>query len=87
MKARDFPTEYEMPETFADNPEAIVLRGGSCIVAPDGKFVVSPVFDCEKIITAELDLTMIDKEKMTLDVSGHYSRQDVFDFKVRYGLR
>ena len=87
MKARDFPAEYEMPEAFADNPEATVLSGGSCIVAPDGKFVVSPVFDCEKIITAELDLTIIDKEKMTLDVSGHYSRPDVFDFKVRYGLR
>ncbi len=34
------------------------------------------------IFCAELDLTQIDKEKMTLDVSGHYSRPDVFDFAV-----
>ena len=87
MTARDFPAEFETPPPFKEKPEAMVLRGGSCIVAPDGSFVVEPVFDCEKIITAELNLTMIDKEKMTLDVSGHYSRPDVFDFKVRRGGR
>ncbi len=34
-------------------------------------------------ITAELDLTAMDEERMTLDVSGHYSRPDIFDFQVR----
>lgn len=87
MKARDFPDEFQTPKSFTDKPETNVLRGGSCIVAPDGNFVVEPVFDEEKIITAELDLTLIDREKMTLDVSGHYNRPDVFDFKIRQGLR
>ncbi len=86
MKARDFPAELSN-QTLASEPDRIVLRGGSCIVAPDGSFVARPVFDDEKIITAELDLTMIDKEKMSLDVSGHYGRSDVFDFEVRHGLR
>ena len=84
MKAEDFPAEFEMPQSFKDKPDAMVLRGGSCIVAPDGGFIVEPVFDCEKIIMSELDLTIIDKEKLTLDVSGHYHRHDVFDFKVRH---
>ena len=87
MRARDFPAEFETAQLSKNSPEETVLRGGSCIVAPDGSFIVEPVFDCEKIITAEIDLTMIDKEKMTLDVSGHYARPDVFDFKVRSGLR
>ncbi len=50
----------------ANDPHSLVLRGGSCIIAPDGSFVVEPVFDEETIITAELDLSMIDKELMTL---------------------
>ena len=64
-----------------------ILRGGSCIIAPDGSFIVEPVFDKDAVIIAELNLTMIDKEKMTLDVSGHYSRPDVFDFQVNRGSR
>jgi predicted amidohydrolase len=81
MKAADLPAEFTTETDLSKLPENI-LRGGSCIVAPDGSFVVEPVFVEETIITAELDLTQIDREKMTLDVSGHYSRPDVFDFQV-----
>ncbi len=81
MKAADLPAQLLSETDLSKLPENI-LRGGSCVIAPDGKFVVEPVFDDETIIIAELDLTRIDKEKMTLDVSGHYSRPDVFDFAV-----
>nr|MBA3763357.1 hypothetical protein [Chthoniobacterales bacterium] len=52
---------------------------------PDGKYIVEPVFDQETIIIAELDLNAVDWEKMTLDVSGHYSRADIFDFRIGRG--
>ncbi|HLM62620.1 MAG TPA: carbon-nitrogen hydrolase family protein [Pyrinomonadaceae bacterium] len=86
MKAGDLPVELERC-AGANDPNSLVLRGGSCIIAPDGSFVVEPVFDEETIITAELDLSMIDRELMTLDVSGHYHRPDVFEFKLRDGHR
>ena len=85
MRRGDLPTE--LAENAALNSDELVLRGGSCIIAPDGSFVVAPVFDEEKILTAEIDLSMIDREKMTLDVSGHYQRHDIFDFTVKRGLR
>lgn len=87
MKAGDLPAELVAGTDLENSPEKLLLRGGSCIIAPDGSFVIEPVFDEEKIITAELDFTLIDKEKMTLDVSGHYSRPDVFDFEINRGLR
>jgi len=87
MKAGDLPAELVAGTDLEGSPEKLLLRGGSCIVAPDGSFVVEPVFDEEQIIVAELDLTLIDKEKMTLDVSGHYSRPDVFDFEINRGSR
>ena len=55
-------------------------RGGSCIVAPDSTYIVEPVFDRDELIVADLDLAMIDRESMNLDVTGHYSRPDVFRF-------
>jgi nitrilase len=83
MRARDLPGELHVTPEIAANRESFVLRGGSAIIGPDGKYVVEPVYDEEKIISAELDLTRIDCEKMTLDVSGRYSRPDVFEFKLR----
>jgi nitrilase len=41
-----------------------------------------PVFDQETILHARLDLTEIERECMTLDVSGHYARLDLFRFSV-----
>jgi predicted amidohydrolase len=57
------------------------LRGGSMIVAPDGRAIAGPVFEREEIIRAELDFSLAREESMTLDVSGHYSRRDCFDFR------
>ena len=82
MKTADLPGELSVGADLQASPEKFLLRGGSCIIAPDGSFVTEPVFDGEKIICAEIDLTRIDKEKMRLDVAGHYSRPDIFDFQV-----
>ena len=38
------------------------------------------VFGQETILTAEIDLSEIIREKMSLDVTGHYSRPDLFNF-------
>ena len=86
MRAEDLPVELETCSD-ATSADSIVLRGGSCIIAPDGSFVVEPVFDKETIVTAELDLSMIDRELMTLDVSGHYHRPDVFEFRLQNSQR
>ncbi len=80
MRVKDLPVELRATTELAGDPDAFVLRGGSAIIGPDGKYVVEPVYEKETIVTATLDLEAIDREKMTLDVSGHYSRPDVFDF-------
>ena len=58
------------------------LSGGSCIINPQGNYVLDPVFGVEKLLIAEIDTTEAIKERMTLDTSGHYQRRDVFTFKV-----
>jgi nitrilase len=63
-------------------PQTLIERGGSAIIAPDGRYLAGPVFDEETILYATLDLQEIEQESMTMDVSGHYSRPDVFQMKV-----
>jgi nitrilase len=75
MPATDVP--HQLPHQVTDK---WVERGGSCIIAPDSTYIVEPVFDRDDLIIADLDLAMIDRESMNLDVTGHYSRPDVFRF-------
>jgi len=83
MKASSLPAEMEPSEAFRDRPDALVLRGGSAIIAPDGSFLAGPVWDEESVLTADLDLSLIAAESLTLDVTGHYHRPDIFDLRVK----
>jgi predicted amidohydrolase len=87
MPSADLPKELSVPADRLALLGGLALRGGSAIIGPDGMYLAGPVFDEETILTATLDMTAIDKELMTLDVTGHYSRPDVFEFRVRRGMR
>lgn len=82
MPASDFPSELDLPETLRAQPEAPLLNGGSAVIAPDGEYLIKPVYDEETILYADLDLTRIAEEQMTLDVTGGYARDDIFSFEV-----
>ena len=45
--------------------------------------IAGPIFDEEMILTADLDFSRIAEESLTLDVTGHYSRPDLFDVKLK----
>jgi predicted amidohydrolase len=71
-----------LPRVEQLSPDSLIERGGSAIIGPDGRYLAGPVFDEETILYASLDLAEIDRECMTLDVTGHYSRPDLFRFSV-----
>ena len=83
MKVGDLPAGLTLPSALKETSDKMILRGGSCIIGPDGKYVCDPVFDQETILFHEIDLNEIYKERMTLDVSGHYQRPDVFNLEVK----
>ena len=76
----DYPKDY--PSNFPSDPNAIVTRGGSCIVDPLGKVIAGPVYDEEVILTADIDLGDVVRGKFDFDVVGHYARPDVFQLQV-----
>ena len=83
MRASELPLELEPIAELKQSPDAFVLNGGSAIIGPDGSLLAGPVFEEEVILMADLDLSRITKESLSLDVTGHYSRPDIFDVKLR----
>ncbi len=83
LRVKELPKELKLPPHLENRPEEFLLRGGSCIIAPNGKYILEPRLEEEGIIIHEItDLERVYKERMTLDTSGHYSRPDVFTFAV-----
>ncbi len=84
MRVRDIPPELDIPDSLANEPDEWLLNGGSCVVAPDGFYDLQPQFDKEGIIFHDItDLQHPVRERLTLDVSGHYQRPDIFKFEVK----
>ena len=82
MPASDFPAELDLPERLRAQPDSLLLNGGSAVIAPDGEYLIEPVYGEETILYADLDLNRIAEEQMTLDVTGGYARDDIFTFEV-----
>ena len=80
LRKSAFPSGVRV--SLGDSPEAVLMRGGSAIISPLGQVLAGPVFDCEKILTAEIDLADIARGKYDFDVVGHYARPDVFRLHV-----
>jgi nitrilase len=79
-RQRDFPADYRA--RFDGHPDAVVTRGGSCIVDPFGNFLAGPNTEGEVILVAEIDRAQIIRGKYDLDVVGHYARPDIFQLKI-----
>lgn len=79
-KRSDFPADYNPLQ--GNDPDTILIRGGSCIISPLGEVLAAPLFDQVAILTADLDLDEITRGHYDLDVVGHYARPDIFQLTV-----
>ena len=82
LKIDDIPDEYEFKYLYPKDRKWVNV-GNSCIVGPNGKIIAGPLEAEEGILYADIDLKDIISAKRMFDVVGHYSRPDVFDFKVK----
>ena len=76
----DFPPDVAPVQ--GDEPDAVLIRGGSCIVSPLGEVLAGPVYGAPAILTAEIDVGAISRGTFDLDVVGHYARPDIFQLTV-----
>ncbi|MFH3481819.1 carbon-nitrogen hydrolase family protein [Xanthobacter variabilis] len=76
----DFPEDYRC--AVSDDPDTLLMHGGSAIIDPLGQVLAGPLFDEEGLLTATLDLDDLARAKFDFDVAGHYARPDVFTLTV-----
>ncbi|NGQ90288.1 carbon-nitrogen hydrolase family protein [Rhodobacter sp. HX-7-19] len=67
---------------LGDEPDRVMMRGGSAIISPLGQVLAGPDFNGETILFAEIDPTEVIRAKFDFDVTGHYARPDVFELIV-----
>jgi nitrilase len=82
MRKSDFPADTPHLSAIIENSADILANGGSCLAGPDGKWIVEPVADEEKLIVATIDHKRVREERQNFDPAGHYSRPDVTQLTV-----
>jgi nitrilase len=78
----DVPRGFPLYDVLAETGPEVVRSGGSAVAAPGGSWVVEPVADEERLVVADADLAAVRRARQTLDITGHYSRPDVFDVRI-----
>ena len=72
------PFAEEIKTALGDMP----ADGGSCVAAPDGSWVLSPLKAETGLRYCELDPAKIRQERQNFDPAGHYSRPDITQLTV-----
>lgn len=65
-----------------DDPDTVIINGGSVIISPLGEILAGPLRGDEGILVADLDLDDIARARFDFDATGHYGRPDVFTLLV-----
>jgi nitrilase len=86
LSACQFLLRSDCPDDYAaiqgNDPDTVLMRGGSCIIGPLGQVLAGPVFNQSQILVADLDMAEIARGKYDFDVVGHYARPDIFELRV-----
>ncbi|MEI5996493.1 nitrilase [Paraburkholderia bengalensis] len=80
LRRSDAPQNYAAVQ--GNDPNAVLMRGGSCIVGPLGEVLAGPVLDEDALLVHELDFGDLSRGKYDFDVVGHYARPDIFRLHV-----
>jgi nitrilase len=78
----DIPEDFPNRDSLYPATEAWINPGDSAVVAPGGEIIAGPLRNEKGLLLADIDTTRVAPSKRALDVTGHYSRPDVFTLTV-----
>ena len=78
----DIPSDFPDRDTLYPASEDWINPGDSAVIAPGGEIVAGPMRKEKGILYAEVDSKRASISKRDLDITGHYSRPDIFTLSV-----
>jgi len=82
MRGSDIPDDFPEKASLYPDAEEWVNPGDSVVIAPGGEIVAGPMNQQAGILYHDIDLEAVSTARRALDVSGHYSRPDIFQLHV-----
>ena len=82
MKGSDIPADFPEKSSLYPDSDEWVNPGDSIVIAPGGEIVAGPMREESGILYCEIDREKVGIAKRALDVTGHYSRPDIFKLHV-----
>ena len=78
----DIPSDFPDREILYPANEEWINPGDSAVIAPGGEIIAGPMRQEKGILFAEVDSQRVGIAKRDLDITGHYSRPDIFTLNV-----
>jgi nitrilase len=82
MKGSDIPKDFPEKDSLYPNSEEWINPGDSIVIAPGGEIVAGPMHEEAGILYCDVNKENVAISKRALDVTGHYSRPDIFQLHV-----
>jgi nitrilase len=82
LRPEDISSAFPLREAALVGGEPSFFNGGSAIAGPDGHWIQEPVADEERLVAANIDVSIVRGERQNFDPAGHYFRGDVFEVTV-----
>ncbi|HEY8676507.1 MAG TPA: carbon-nitrogen hydrolase family protein [Candidatus Dormibacteraeota bacterium] len=87
LHASDVPVTFPGRDQLFPDPDEWLNPGDSVVVAPGGTIVAGPLHEQHGLLIADIDPARVAADHRTLDVAGHYSRNDIFSLAVDRSAR
>ncbi len=82
MRGSDIPDDFPEKDQLYPDANEWINPGDSVVITPGGQIVAGPMREEEGILLCDIDLQKAAIAKRALDVTGHYSRPDIFQLHV-----
>lgn len=82
MRGSDIPEDFPEKESLYPDADEWVNPGDSIVIAPGGEIVAGPMHEEAGIMYCDIDIEKVANARRALDVTGHYSRPDIFTLHV-----